>query len=166
MSQNRIEITIAVRPHLAKYVNSHFRAQDGCLYVDARSALGTFFYGMVEPGAAKAKPKGHTLTLALPAEDRHGQAYDGRSVGLHINDVNVARVNEFLDFIFRKELFARLDMLQERGEVKRKSGKVKAEIVGFMQKYDITEEDLTLDALKKSYYRYRESGKLLIEQVI
>lgn len=165
-SPNRIEVTLPVKPHLAKWVKGHLTAQGGNLYVDATSALGIFFYSMVNKGMPTKKPTGSTITLSLPAEDRHGRVFDGRSEGLHVSDTNVVRVNEFLDFVFRKELFSRLDLLQERGEVQRKSGKVKEEIIRFMQRYDILESDLTMDALKKSYYRYRKSGKLLIEQVI
>jgi hypothetical protein len=163
-SPNRIKVQVPVKPHLAKYVASQLQSSNGALYVDATSAIGKFFYAMVEKGRPKSYD-GCTLTLMLPEADRHGQTYDGRSESLMINETNIARVNSFLDYMFRKELFARLDLLQERGEVQRKSGKVKQEIINFMVRYDITDADLTMDALKKSYYRYRKCGMKLNKEV-
>ncbi len=34
-------------------------------------------------------------------------------------------------------------------------------ILSFMEKFNITEDDLSYEALKKSYYRYRERHKML-----
>ena len=166
-SEERVEVTIGVKPHLAKYIQGHLAQQDGRLYVDANSALGTFFFGMVEKGLPpKGPPPAYSITIMLPNRDELGGLYDARYEGIHVNDANCQRINEFLDFIFRKELFSRLDMLQERGEANRKSGKMKTEMLNYLERYNIDFEQISYEALKKSYYRYQKSGRLLIEQVL
>lgn len=140
--------------------------EDGNLILGKRTALSTFFYSMVEKGMPKKKPQGDRITLLLPQQDCHGGLFDGRSEGVHINETNVARVNEFLDFVFRKEMFARLDLLDERGEADRKTGKMKEDITLFLQQFDITEADLSYETVYKSYYRFKKSGRILIEKVL
>jgi hypothetical protein len=57
-------------------------------------------------------------------------------------------------------------MLQERGEANRKSGKMKTEMLNYLERYNIDFNQISYEALKKSYYRYQKSGRLLIEQVL
>jgi hypothetical protein len=166
---SRINLQVPVKPHLAKYVHSHLANQDGVLYVDAKSALGVFFYAMVQRGTSKKKTifvGMQNIVVSVPEQDCRGKLLDGRYEGLHITESNVARINEFLDFVFRKELYSRLDMLRERGEMQRRNGKMKGEVQQFMMKYNIDDADLTLDALVKGYERYRKSGKMLVESVV
>jgi hypothetical protein len=166
-SVNRIEVVVALRPYLAKYIQGQLAQHDGLLHVDAKSALGAFLFSMLEKGLPPRRPEPeYSISIMLPVRDELGGLYDARSEGVFINDVNAVRINQFFDFIFKKELFSRLEVVLERGEMKRKSGRMKLEMLNYLEKYNIDYSHISYDTLAKSFYRYRKSGKLLIEQVI
>lgn len=166
--KKKAEICIPVLPHLMNYVRDELQRTNGQLIFDAKSAFGAFFMAMVETTNQKPRPPGddNFLTFSIPLRDELGKSYDGRSTFLTISDCNAKRFNELIDYLMRKELFTRLDVLQERGEVMRKGGKMKSEIEAFIYKYNYPEAELTYERLKKAYYRYRKSGELLMQRVI
>ena len=65
-----------------------------------------------------------------------------------------------------RELFSRLDLLCARGEAQRKGGKMTQEIERFIAKYSDDRAVLSLDALRKAYYRYRKSGQSQLRRVV
>jgi hypothetical protein len=165
----RIQVQIPLKPHINKYVMAHLRPQDGVLSLSAKSALGLFFLTMVQRGRSDKRKLyvGHScLVVSLPARVNGGGLIDARSEHHYVSEANVQRINRFLEFVMKRELFTRLDVLHERGETKRKSGKMKEEIENWLMKYGIDECDLTFESVKKSYQRYRASGKSLVESMV
>mgnify|MGYP000264548601 CR=1 FL=1 len=166
--KKKAEICIPVLPHLMNYVREELQRTNKELVFDANSAFGAFFMALVDTSPQKPKPPAddNYITFSIPLRDELGKKYDGRSTFLTISDCNVKRFNELIDYLMRKELFTRLDVVHERGEAMRKGGKMKAEIEAFIEKYNYPEAELTYERLKKAYYRYRKSGELLMQRVI
>jgi hypothetical protein len=164
----KTEIHIPVLPHLMNYVRDELRRANEHLIFDANSAFGGFVMSLVESSAKKPTHPvdDNYISFKIPVRDERGRAYDGRASFLTVSESNTRRFNDLLDYLMRKELFTRLDLVRERGEAQRKGGKMKVEIEQFIQKYNYPEAELTYERLKKAYYRYRKSGEMLMERVI
>ena len=166
-SATRLPITIPVKAYLEKYIAYQLKDCNGQLHITNRHAISAFLYSLIQPGSGKAVKKEeytHKLTIFIPERDKEGKCYDGRSTGVEISATNVGRINDFFDHLFRHELFSRLDYLSERGEIVRKRGKLKSEIINFTQKFGITEEELPYETLKKAYYRHKKVDVSLLSK--
>lgn len=163
---SRIKIIIPVKPHLKKYISAQLEDNGSAsLNLSAKSAIGAFFFTMLQSGDGKPKEKQDYscyIVLNIPNRDQLGAAFDGRYTGVEISDVNIGRINEFFELLFNQELFARLDLLKERGEIIRKGGKLKSSILNFLQKFDIEESEMAFETVKKRYQRHCEADKSLL----
>jgi len=168
-ANTRLKVVIPVRAYLEKYIAYQLKDCNGQLQITERHAIGAFLYSLLEPGSGKPVKKEeftHKLVIYIPERDRNGHCYDGRSTGVLINETNIGRINDFFDHLFRHALFSRLDYLAERGEIVRKGGKLKGEIINFTQKFGITEEELPYETLKKAYYRYKKAAIPLLGKAL
>lgn len=85
----------------------------------------------------------YTLIAVMPSDKmiRHKR--------LDITSQGITKVNECIQGEFYKDLFAELDLcLVEKKRIDHK-------IIDFMNKYDINEDDIRFDSLKKAHYRSR-----------
>jgi hypothetical protein len=71
----------------------------------------------------------------------------------HLTPQGVHDFNRQIEDLIEQEFHTKLDTLAEYGV----QFETKAQALRFMDGYGFTEEDLTLDALIKSYYRYRKA---------
>ena len=166
--KRKAEISIPVLPHLMLYVRKELQRANEKLVFDANSAFGAFLMGLIDSTPKKPKPPvdDNYISFCVPLRDELGKSYDGRATFLTISDCNARRFNELIDYLMRKELYTRLDVIYERGEAMRKGGKMKSEIDAFILKYSSAEAEMTYERLKKAYYRYRKSGEMLMQRVI
>lgn len=164
----RIILQIPLPAHLMNYLQKELKTQSAQIKVDANSTLGAFLMGVIEV-SNKPMPKPLDdcyFEIAVPEQDRLGKSYDGRSSWLSISPTNIKRFQGFIETLMYRELFARLDLLCARGEAQRKGGKMTQEIERFIAKYSDDRAVLSLDALRKAYYRYRKSGQSQLRRMV
>lgn len=167
MSQ-RIVLQIPLPAHLMNYLQKELKAQNAEIKVDANSPFGAFLMGVIEV-SNKPMPKpmdDNFFEIAVPAQDRLGNSYDGRNSWLSISSTNIKRFHGLIETLMYRELFSRLDLICARGEAQRKGGKMTQEIERFIAKYSDDRAVLSLDALRKAYYRYRKSGQSQLRRVV
>lgn len=151
--------------HLYRFMQIQLEDQD-FHEIDANSPLGCFLMGIVENSTKPMpEPNGHYLTISLPARDQLGKSYDGRTNFVTISDVNIKRFHRLIDHMMKRDLYARLDLIQERNEAQRRGGKMTEEIEKFIALYSCDVQVLNIDTLRKAYYRYRKSRNLLTKKI-
>lgn len=167
MSQ-RINLQIPLPAHLMNYLQKELKSQTAEIKVNANSTLGAFLMGVIEvSNKPMPKPKDDCyFEISVPAQDRLGKSYDGRSSWLVVSPTNIKRFQNLIETLMYRELFSRLDLLCARGEAQRKGGKMTQEIERFIAKYSDDRAVLSLDALRKAYYRYRKSGQSQLRRVV
>lgn len=77
----------------------------------------------------------------------------------YITDQHQKEFNDIILAVMRREIFSKLDVLEERGENKRHSGQIKKTIIEWLELYDIEEGELSYECLKKGYQRYKKQGR-------
>lgn len=83
------------------------------------------------------------------------------SYGIDITDDNIIQLNRYFDHMFAQELFY---FVKHNASVKRSryNGHNSA-IEGFALKYGISiEEHVTMECLKKTYYRFRKRNEIIL----
>lgn len=161
MKRDRLIVEVPVWPRVANYLNGLLDFANGEADINARD-IGFIIYNLVDTGLGIPIQKPHpgpVVRFRLPVKDELGKTFDGQSFGITISETNAARFNRFVDFMMRKELFDRLDLIVQRGENKRKSGKLKQEVEDFLERYQIDPQELSYDTLIKDYQRRRKLDK-------
>lgn len=157
-------IEIAIRPHLRLFIKEHLPI-DGKLPIQHTSRLGAFILNCLEvrnyPIRGRRREK-NVIELKVPNRLKNG--LDGRSGFYHITEIKEELINDLFEFIMEKELFDRLDLIEERGELRQRNGKQASEIRAFIEKYSSDGNDLSFDTLKKRYQRYKKRGESLLQR--
>lgn len=147
-----VHLVVPVRPAVEKYLRRrlHLRPEEA-FQLTKKGTAGRFLYHV----------------LRNPQEDRQYTAsvaeYPGRfAVTIsnqlawlngcrHLTPQGVHDFNRQIEDLIEQEFHTKIDTLADLGI----KFETKAQALRFMDLYGFTEEDLTLDALLKSYYRYR-----------
>ena len=169
MTKEKLSVRIPVKKHLHKFVRSLTSSNGNGVVVNANTDFGLIFLSLLEVGNGapmKVDPSETYIEVEFPVRDKWGKTYDCRNVGPTISKTNIERFNRFLETLLRKELFDRLDLLETRGENKRKSGKLKQEIESFLEKYEIDPQDLSYETLKKDYQRRKKRGESVLKKIV
>lgn len=164
----RIILQIPLPAHLMNYLQKELKSQSAEIKINANKALGAFLMGVTEvSNKPMPKPKDDCfIEISVPVQDRLGKSYDGRGTWLIISPTNIKRFQRMIETLMYKELFSRLDLIYARGEAQRKGGKMTIEIERFIAKYSDDRAVLSLDALRKAYYRYRKSGQSQLQRIV
>ena len=160
---NRVILQIPLPPYLIHFLKCELKDSDGNLSVTAKSDLGAYLMGLVEESEKPSSRHipGTFIECHIPARDRVGKSYDGRNKWLIISDDNLKRFHRIIHKLMMRELFGKLDLLVDRGEAQRKGGKMTKEIEKFIAKYSGDEAVLSMDNIRKEYYRYRKKAASL-----
>lgn len=143
-----LTITIPIEPHLKKMIAKHhqvqpFRLKKGrCFY--SKIIYSTLLKNLKRVEPTKGTRYKDQLEVLMPSDF----VKENRFI---IDNNAVVQINYALKGIFLEKL---IDYLDERCQDK---GDIKTECINFMAYYELTEEDITLDALQKAFYRYRQS---------
>jgi len=156
-------LVVPVRPAVEKYLRRklHLR-QEESFQLTKKGSVGRLLYHL----------------LRNPQQDRQYAVtvggYPGRflvSVSnqlawlngcRHLTDQGVHDFNRQVEDLIEQEFHTKLDTLAEYGI----AFETKAQALRFMEGYGFTEEDYTLDALIKSYYRYRKAQRIGKERAV
>jgi hypothetical protein len=153
-------LQIPIPQHLIFFIQNELKDHNGKLAISANSELGSYLMGIVEECdfPSLKNTTGSFIECVIPARDRLGKSYDGRNKWLTINEVNLKRFHRIIHKTMMRELFGRLDLLVERGEAQRKGGKMTIEIEKFIAKYSGEESELSMENMRKEYYRHRKKA--------
>lgn len=145
-----IDVTIPVRKYLKKFIASHSSVEP---YFELKLTRCHFSALFLEPllktrPQASLKEKDHLndeLVLRMgPSVIREKKFW--------FTEETIMSVDYRLKAMFDQQLIDHVTMSNE------KIGDIKVSILGFMNYYDITEDDIPWDTLTKMYYRARYSG--------
>ena len=145
-----ITITIPVKPHLKRYVQKTHKVDPFVIDL-RRDAISYFIHNCLEkPTSEKTTPDldkdyyTDRLEIQLPNKYCKQSLY---VLSLH----HVIRINNFLQKQLYENIYTTLDLqLKENPKAV-----INHMIVNIMNYYEITESDISFEAIKRAYYRYR-----------
>jgi len=147
-----VYLVVPVRAAVEKYLRRrlHLRSEEA-FQLTKKGSAGRFLYHVLR------NPQEDRQYTASVAEypRRFAVTISGHLAWLngcrHLTDQGVHDFNRQIEDLIEQEFHTKLDTLADLGI----KFETKAQALRFMELYGFTEEDLTLDALIKSYYRYR-----------
>lgn len=136
---------------------------NGQIDIRHNTTLGKYILALVE--SREVRPKGKppvkdVVLLKVPDQFKNG--LDGRSSFLFISEENQKTIDDLFRFIMEKELFDRLLLINERGEVRHRNGKQSDEIRRFIQKYSPDSDDLVFATVLKRFQRHKSQTESLM----
>jgi len=136
-------ISIPLKAHVKKYAIWHLGNTPD--YASKKNIVGLMVYASLDPVSPDWRPDNNDETLELKVY-RPNSPVTAR--GLVITTKKVKLLEDMLDSMFMNELFSYILIKQlEQGWNKRKSMRK------FLQKYNITEQEMPLQTLVKRVYR-------------
>lgn len=156
MNQNISLIQIKMKPYLMKFIRYYIPDE---AKLTASHDFAEIVFSLVQNSP---KPVNHVsgeniLTIYLPSRDKWGGRFDGRSCDLFVPEEQQERFNRYVEMLLDKEIYDKLDLIQEMGLDKRRNGLKKDTILSVLRRYSITEEELTYDTVVKRQQRYVKS---------
>lgn len=153
----KASLKIPFPPHLINYIYSELHESENVVSINSGSDIGVFLMSLVEE-SSKPMPSTESeyIEFVIPDRDRHGKSYDGQCKFLIISETNVRRLQKMVEKIMMRDLFGRLDLLQENGLAQRKGGQMTTEIEKFIAKYSNDRAVLSIENIRKKYYRHRK----------
>ena len=155
-------ISLQLEPHLYNFLKIHLGVEMKRT-IKNTSNIGCFILNRVEVSdfPLRGRPvEKNVLKLEIPTET---STYNLRSGGHpFLSEKGAQEINKLLEFIMKKELFDKLDLIEENQQNKQRNGKISAEIRKFVQKYSSAEVELSFDTWKKRYQRHKKKGLNLL----
>jgi hypothetical protein len=146
---NYIPINIEVSPAVKKYLEYHLDKRNRI--ISKRDIFGLMLINMLKqsPYGFKKKDIPENQRFFFKVLDH----FDYRkSRSFYIHDDDASSFNSYVKKIMDLELYSQIAI-----SVASDKEKINNAIIDFREKYSIDEEDLTLDAMKKAFYRARKS---------
>ena len=145
---------IIIQPsRIARAYIEHYQKGDP-IQVNRKTPTGMFILSLVEPvrcpKPSKTDPNPNQVVITITERIAYPRGVDSRRTALEIPSQNIRLLNSFLERLFKKELFL---FLQGRIEANKR---IEDGIVLFREKFGLGEEDVTLESLKKSFWRWRK----------
>lgn len=153
---NQVLLKIPFPAHLMNYIYEELDMGEEFAKINARSDIGVFLMGIVEESKKPMpdpKPKEY-VEFCIPIRDVWGKSYDGRDKWLIISEANISRLHHMVETIMMRDLFGRLDFLKEYNLAERRWGLMTQEIERFIAKYSNDRTVLSIDKIRKQYYRH------------
>lgn len=147
-----IEITIPIHSHIKKMIAFReciepFHISIGkCIYSEV------IFYNLTRDSVHITHKKENQFNETLTIHLCEKYIREGR---FYINDKRINKIDLLLKGIFENKL---ADFVESNtfNVGSHGDGNIKSSIIKFMEKYHLTEQDITYDGLKKMYFRYRK----------
>lgn len=154
-------LTIPVRPAVAKFLARTFHLAPGQAFkLTKKNEIGRMLYHLLrnpqdDRGYAITE-EGYPGRFPVTVSQHMGWLNGCR----HLTDQAIHDFNRHVEDLIDTEFIKSVTMLSHLGIV----FETKQVALKFKALYDLTEDDLTLDALIKSYYRYRKAEKVAHER--
>ena len=170
-----IKITIPCHTYIRKFVQSHYPAATGNLPLTRHSFIGAVIFTMLEKTARPYEPGEYQDQVVFEINEFYFERF-----GATVSPAQVHQFNEVMDNIFREGMFRSIDMAttitsdhrrwthenkltKDQKHYRRKYLIVQTPpdinhcIVFYCRMFGIDENDIMMETLKKSYYRYRKA---------
>lgn len=135
-----IDVKIPVKPHVKKYLVKK--------YGTVHRVSSTSFIGMLLLHFLGKSVTGFQKAEGIEAYELSIPEYYVNTAGHTIPDEALKRIGECMDKLFREELFAYLDLRVSNGF------KALPELNLFLNRYEISEDDLQRGSIYKAYQRH------------
>lgn len=154
-------LVVPVRPAVEKYLRRklHLRPEES-FQLTKKGTAGRFLYHILRN---PEQDRQYSVTVAEYSR-RFSVTISNQRAWLkrcrHLTDQGIHDFNRQVEELIEQEFHTKLDTLAEYGI----EFEQKAEALRFLNGYGMTEDDYTLDALIKSYYRYRKAQRVAHER--
>ncbi|GAB2571921.1 hypothetical protein [Spirosoma areae] len=140
---------IPVYPLVEKFLSAQYDTQPFMLTANSNPYAGFLYASLERYGHMDAKlpRKYHRLTATLTVGVPHWVSRYG--AGAKLTPQKISVFNDFVSQLFFEKLTAEVAMRMEFG------AGLKASVQRFLDRYGITEEELSLDTVLRYYARYR-----------
>lgn len=154
-----IPIKIPIRSHYKKYCEKEFSTT-----LTTTDPLGIILYHMLRKNERETPlhVQHYNLNTELTFYISDRSIYK-EALRTSLNSTQVYQFNFIIEYFFKKHLYNYLDVKVEEGK------EIQESVAMFMGKYNMSKEDLTMDALIKAYYRSRknkEDSESEIEKIL
>ncbi|OUJ70178.1 hypothetical protein [Hymenobacter crusticola] len=140
-----------VKKHLVKYLAAHL-GEDYSL--SERDQFGALLFHLLRNGLKDCQ-KDSTMDQYKGRFNVRLSRYPMKQYGLKgMNSNTVFLFNNYVDGLFRSELFAWVEIMGQRMDMTTKDA-----IIAFMDIYDLEEEDISFETLKKAVQREQNALK-------
>lgn len=148
----QFDINIPIQPHIRKYLLSKFNSvhDQDYICISSKNKLGLAFVNMFQKRNDIYR-KEFEITFTSQIRILFSGEFSNR-FGFFISKQNIFYLNKALDDDFRDSLYNFLDGMREVN----RDFQINRGILQFCSKYRITEDDIALETLRKSYQRYRK----------
>jgi hypothetical protein len=142
-----IEISFPVDPHVKKYLMRQYGTET--IPFRRNDPIHSFFLSLLERPSTVfkhsqyKKPSGNKVKFVISRSIKE-------KVGCVLPDENIIHLNFFIDHLIKSEFYSFVDSKIEEGM------RTKNAIEAFCEKYEMGEEDIKFETLKKAYYRYEQ----------
>ena len=151
---NLITISLSVKPAVQKYLQFHHGSST--IYVKRRSSTHKMLCRNLMPhNYKKIFINRYPNQVRFVMTDQYIRSLDPRSRFLYFDENAVIELNQYFMKRLKIELITFLDGYMVFGD------EIQHGILLFMQKYNLSDADLSFEALKKEFYRYRLRSNLL-----
>lgn len=156
MNQTTSLIQIKMKPYLMKFIR-YYIPDEAKLTASHDFAEIVFSLVQNSPKPVKREDGENILTIHLPERDKLYGRFDGRYSNLFVPQEHQERFNRYVEMLLDKEIYDKLDLVQEMGLDKRRNGLKKDTILSVLRRYSITDDELTYDTVVKRQQRYVKS---------
>jgi hypothetical protein len=149
-----IAIAIAVKPRVKKYLMRLY-GTDKIRFKKSYDPIHFQFLSLLDrPSITFRNPNYKKLDSKEKVEFLISEDMKERS-GCVVSEENVLHFNFFIDYLIKKEFFLYVDSFIIRNTKDGERVRIKIAIDRFMEEYELTEDDIKFETLKKAYYRYK-----------
>lgn len=149
-----IAISIAVKPRVKKYLMRLY-GTDKIRFKQSYDPIHFHFLSLLDrPSVSFRNPNYKKLDSKEKIEFLISEDMKERT-GCVIPEENVLHFNFFVDYLIKKEFFLYVDAFLMRNTKDGERVKIKNAIDRFLEEYELDEDDIKFETLKKAYYRYK-----------
>lgn len=153
-----ISVTVPVHSHIKKYLLHRFNSTTGRITASTQIGYGITILKIFQkksPFDSKEVKVSYAEKISIEFSD-----YFSSHSGLYISNKNIALLNQAIKDDFEKSLFNHIMI----NIASNKDLEIETEILKYLAYFNINEEELKLDSLKKSFYRWRKERNYLIHR--
>lgn len=151
-----ITVTVPVHNFIKKFLLHRFDSTNGRITMTTQVGYGIAILKIFQkrtPFDSKDVNINYTELITIEFSD-----YFSSQSGLYISNKNIALLNQAIKDDFEKSLFnhVMINLISD------KDLEIETEILKYLAYFNINEEDIKLDSLKKSFYRWRKARNFLL----
>lgn len=149
-------ITIPTYQYLRKFALHRYKSTTGRIQISKRRFVGLLLLSQLQKKNYQSEPAAKSCYNSKIVVDI--SEYYMKVGGIHMDVKNVDNFNNLLKFEFEENMYDHLLMVL----VDNKNAIIEQEILKFLTFYNISEDEIKMESVKKDFYRWRQDRNIVI----